>query len=53
MSIETESFDVVVADGDIVLVGVVASRAYFRRLCAGVFVTADEALPCNGFGAFP
>ena len=35
------------------LVGVVACRAYLRRLGAGVFVAADEALPCNGFGAFP
>ena len=53
LSIETESFGVVVADGDIMLIGVVACRAYFRRFCAGIFVAADEALPCNGFGAFP
>ena len=49
LSIETESFGVVVADGDIMLIGVVACRAYFRRFCAGIFVAADEALPCNGF----
>ena len=37
----------------VVLVGVVACRAYLGRFGAGILVAAHEAFPYDGFVAFP